>query len=221
MGHGVAFVDLDSTLIDVNSGTLWARHEWRVGRLSTVDALRAAMWLGRYALGDDSLDLALAHAASLYKGMPEATMRDAVAAWFAVEVRPRVRPGGLAALAQHRADGERVVLASSTSQFAAACAKAEWGLDDTVSTVVEVVDGVLTGGMTTSAFGHHKLVACEAWAARHGVALADCTFYTDSYSDLALLEKVGKPVLIDPDRRLARVGATRGWPVVDWGRSGG
>lgn len=219
MTAGVAFVDMDRTLLDVNSGNLWVRHEWKVGRLRTVDALWAAWWLGRYALGDDSLEMAIHHAASLYKDMPESEMREAVSTWFAAEVRPRVRPGALTALAEHRARGERVVLASSTSQFAAACAQAEWGLDDSVCTVVEVRDGILTGGVTTSAFGPHKLTACEAWAAREQVSLADCTFYTDSYSDLALLEKVGHPVLVDPDRRLARLGAARGWPVVDWGRA--
>ena len=85
--------------------------------------------------------------------------------------------------------------------------------------MVEVRDGELTGALASSAFGHHKLTACEAWAAREKVALADCTFYTDSYSDVALLQKVGRPVVIDPDRRLARLAAQRGWPVVDWGRS--
>ena len=85
--------------------------------------------------------------------------------------------------------------------------------------MVEVRDGVLTGALASSAFGHHKLTACEAWAAREKVALADCTFYTDSYSDVALLEKVGHPIVIDPDRRLARVAVARGWPIVDWGRS--
>lgn len=220
MAPGVAFLDLDSTLIDVNSGTLWARHEWRVGRLGVLDAARAVWWLGRYALGDDALELAIEHAASIYAGMSEVEMQAAVSAWFDREVRPRARPGALAAIRAHREAGVRVVLASSTSQFAARCARAEWGLDDAISTRVEVRDGVITGALEANGFGHHKLAACERWAAQEGVSLADCTFYTDSYSDVALLEKVGHPVIVDPDRRLARLAAARGWPVVDWGRSG-
>jgi phosphoserine phosphatase len=65
-------------------------------------------------------------------------------------------------------------------------------------------------------FGAGKVVAAEAWAARHGVDLADTTFYTDSYTDLPMLERVGRPVAVNPDPRLARTARRRGWPILRW-----
>lgn len=215
----VAFVDLDRTLIDVNSGELWLKHEWRTGQIGYADAALAVWWLVRYALGDAELEHAIERAASVYAGLPTALIRDRTTAWFDAEVQQHVRPGALAAIAAHRAAGDRVVLATSSSQFAAARAQALWGLDDAISTCLEERDGLLTGGLTASGFGRHKLNACAAWAEVRDVRLADCTFYTDSYSDLSLLEAVGRPVIVAPDRRLAATAQQRGWPVVDWGRS--
>lgn len=215
----VTFVDLDRTLLDVNSGHLWLKHEWRQGRLPTTEIARAAWWMVRYALGDDALEDAITHAATLYAGVPEAEMTEVVERWFAAEVAPRIRPGALPALAEARARGERIVLATTSSQWAAACAARAWGLDDVVSTRAEVLDGVITGRLEHNAFGRHKLDRCVEWADARSVDLADCAFYTDSYSDLALLERVGRPFVVSPDRRLARTALDRGWPRVDWGRA--
>ncbi|MCB9665021.1 MAG: HAD-IB family hydrolase [Alphaproteobacteria bacterium] len=217
--NGVAFFDLDRTLLDVNSGTLWLRHEWRQGRLGLPDAVRATWWLTRYALGHGDLDHALAHAASVYAGDPEAEIRQRVEAWFAERIAGRLRPGAVEALAHHRTRGDVLVLASTSSQYAARCAMRLYGLDDAVSTELEAQDGRLTGRLAASGFGAAKLARCAAWAEAHGVALADTTFYTDSYTDLPLLEQVGHPVVVCPDRRLAREAVRRGWPVQDWGRA--
>jgi phosphoserine phosphatase len=67
-------------------------------------------------------------------------------------------------------------------------------------------------------FGAGKLRLARAFAEGRGVSLADCTFYTDSYSDLPMLEAVGRPVAVNPDRRLLRRAERAGWPVLDWGR---
>lgn len=216
-GGDVAFFDLDRTLLDVNSGHLWLRHEWRAGRISPTNLVLAAWWLTRYALGDASLDAALAHAASVYEGDREEEVRAGVEAWFSTQVASHLRPGARAALDHHRARGDTLVLASTSSQYAAACAVRAFGLDDAVSTVLESERGVLTGRLAASGFGAGKRAGCEAWAEAHGVPLHRATFYTDSFSDLPLLERVGAPVVVCPDRRLAREAGRRGWPVVDWG----
>ncbi len=212
-----AFFDLDRTLLDVNSGQLWLVHEWKTGHVRTWDAAVGAYWLARYALGESSLDHALDRACSVYAGVSEAELRGRIEAWFDQDVASRVRPGALVELERHRREGATLVLATSASQFVAERARALWGFDDVVCTQVEVEQGRVTGRVAAYAIGTHKLTACAAWAGAHGHALADCAFYTDSYSDLSLLEAVGRPVVVHPDRRLARAAAERGWSVVDWG----
>jgi phosphoserine phosphatase len=136
-------------------------------------------------------------------------------------VLPRTRPRAAAVLAAHRAAGHRCVLASSTTHFAAEAAQTAYQLHDTVSTRLEVdpSSGCLTGKVSSLAFGRAKAARVREWAAAHAVPLARCTFYTDSFADAALLEQVGRPVCVNPDRRLRALAARRGWEVADWGRS--
>lgn len=216
----LALFDLDRTLLDVNSGRSWAVSQWREGRIRASDLAWAAYWLLRYELGHDAgLDVALEAAARSVAGEREADLEARVNTWFAREIHGRLRPGARAALAAHRARGDTLVLATSGSIYAARAAVAAYGLDDQVATTLEVVDGRFTGRLTVSAIGPGKTRAARAWAARAGFDLADAWFYTDSASDRSLLEAVGRPRVVAPDRALARLAAARGWVVEDWGRA--
>jgi phosphoserine phosphatase len=67
-------------------------------------------------------------------------------------------------------------------------------------------------------FGAGKLEHARAEADAHGVKLADCSFFTDSFADLPVMEHVGRAVAVNPDPRLSRFAKKRGWEVVDWGK---
>jgi HAD superfamily hydrolase (TIGR01490 family) len=215
----IAFFDLDRTLVDVNSGRLWMQREWREGRLSWGDALRASWWLLRYTAGADGLLYAYEAAVSRLAGDEEAPLADRTRAWFDAEVRHRLRPGASEAIHAHRAAGHRLVLATSSTPYVAAAAVAAYGLDDWIATRFEVVEGRFTGRIASSAYGADKADRAAELAERWGASLADCAFYTDSMSDFALLERVGAPRIVSPDRRLAAAAAARGWPVLEWGVS--
>jgi HAD superfamily hydrolase (TIGR01490 family) len=178
--------------------------------------------LGRYSLGSGAgLEEVFAQAAATLAGEEEAVLRARTQAWFQADVSHRLRPGAARALARHRAAGDTLVLATSGSQYAAECALAAYGLDAAVATTFEVRDGRFTGRIAASALGAAKASRVEAWAREAGHDLAEATFYTDSATDLALLERVGRPVVVHPDRRLAVLAKKRGWTVEDWGRASG
>ncbi|MEO1336693.1 MAG: haloacid dehalogenase-like hydrolase, partial [Myxococcota bacterium] len=71
---------------------------------------------------------------------------------------------------------------------------------------------------TPMCFGRGKLELGRAYLESHDERLNDATFYTDSMSDLPMMEAVGHPVAVNPDPRLRRTAKDRGWPIVDWGR---
>lgn len=212
-----ALFDLDRTLLSVNSGTLWIRAEYRAGRLPVGAALRAMWWIARYSIGRADMTYAFEAAGSSVQGLSEELLAERTRAWFDAEIRDTLRPGVPAVLAAHREAGERLVLATSGTRYIAALAVEAYGLDEAISTRFEVEDGVFTGRIAALAYGEHKLHRAREWAEAVGVDLADCAFYTDSVSDLALLEAVGRPVVVAPDRPLARLARERGWPVADWG----
>lgn len=216
---GVAFFDLDKTLLSKNSGSLWLRHEVRQGRVSAWQAARAAAWLVRYSLGFVNLEPGLRIAIEYLSGVQEDELRRRVHAWYDREVRALYRPGGHAALERHRAQGHRLVLLTSASNYVSERVLDELGLDDFLCNRFEVdEDGRYTGRSRGElCYGAGKLTYAERYATEAGLTLADCTFYTDSMADLPVLEAVGYPVCVNPDPRLKRLAMARGWPVEDWG----
>jgi len=214
----IAFFDFDETLIVGNSGNLWIRRELRSGHISRLQALRAASWMVRYRLGFASMEQALRTAIRSLAGTREETLRQRTRVFYEEEVRQLYRSGARGAVDQHRSRGEDVVLLTASSLYLSELVSAELDLDAVLCTRFTVRDGLLTGESEGEpCFGVGKLRYAETYARQHGVTLADCTFYTDSYSDLPVLEKVGAPVLVNPDRRLRRESKARGWRVVEWG----
>ena len=91
------------------------------------------------------------------------------------------------------------------------------GLDEVLSTQFEVADGAFTGRLLGPAcFGKGKVHWAEDLVSRRPVDLDSSFFYTDSYSDLPMLERVGHGVVVNPDPRLKRTAKRRGWPVQNW-----
>ena len=219
----VAFFDLDRTLLAVNSGTLWVRREVALGFLRKRDALRAALWLTRYQLGFASAEKMVEDAVAQLKGTPAGPLRDRTRRFFEAEVRPTYRPGGRQALEEHRARGDALVMLTSSTNYLSELVAAELGLGEILCNRLEVdQSGRHTGRVVGRVcFGAGKLSYADETARRHGVPLEACSFYTDSFSDLPVLERVGRPVAVNPDPRLRRLALRRGWPVVDWGEPEG
>lgn len=214
----IAFFDFDETLIVGNSGNLWIRRELRSGNINRLQALRAAAWMVRYRLGFASMEDALRTAIRSLEGMPEQALRQRTRAFYQEEVRQLYRSGARAAVDHHRALGETCVLLTASSLYLSELVSAELQLDDVLCTRFRVRDGVHTGELEGElCFGAGKLRYAHEYAQTRGVALSACTFYTDSYSDLPVLEQVGRPLLVNPDRRLRREARSRGWRVVEWG----
>ncbi len=213
----LAFFDLDRTLVAVNSARLWIARERREGRLSWRQAGLAAWWMGLYRLGFTGVETGLRDAAASLAGLREADLAAAMTAFWAEEIAGRIRPGARAAVARHRAAGDRTVLLTSSLVWVGRAAARDLGLDDAVCTVPAARDGVLTGEVDgTFCYGPGKLELGRRYAERRGEHLEDAWFYTDSIADLPVLLAVGHPVCVDPDPRLAREARRRGWPVEDW-----
>ncbi len=220
MAQGIAFFDLDLTVLEVNSASLWIRRELRLGHISRWSAIKGAVWLGMYELGFAKLEDAIRSAASTLKGKEEAVMRQRTEDFWAAEVAMRVRPGAAAAITSHQQAGERVVLLTSSSNYLGQLAVDAMSMDGLLSNRFEVEAGCYTGELHSPlCYGPGKLVHAQAEADAHGVSLEDCTFYTDSMSDLPVLEAVGRPVPVHPDPRLRREAIRRGWEIANWGQT--
>lgn len=215
---GIAFFDLDLTLLAANSGKLWVRRELALGQLSKRTALQAAVWLAQYQLGLGGFAL-VSKAISTTQGLVESELAARTASFYENQVRGLFRPGGRQALERHRAAGDALVLLTASSHFLSEHVAAELQFDAYLCNRMEVnTSGVLTGRTVGPiCYGEGKLLHARAEATKRQVALKDCVFYTDSFSDVPVLEAVGRPVAVNPDPRLKRRAQKRGWQIVDWG----
>ncbi len=216
----IAFFDLDRTLIAQNSGRLWVLRELRLGHIKPWQALQAATWLARYQLGFAAIEVALQRAIASLAGSPERELRERTASFYERCVRALYRPGARKAIEEHRRAGDSLVLLTSSSLYLSEHVARDLKLDAVICNRFEVDENGLHTGRTVGAlcFGAGKLQHANEFTRERGARLEDSAFYTDSYADLPVLEAVGRPVAVNPDRRLRRVAARRRWELVDWGR---
>lgn len=214
----VAFFDLDRTLIDVNSGLLWARHERRNGHISRAQMARALVWTALYHVSVIDMETAVNRALAHYRGVDAGHLDERTRAWFEREVAGRLRPRAAAAMEEHRRRGDALVILTNSSCYEARAAAERWGFDDYLANEFPTdATGRLLGAFAPPlCYGAGKVARAESWVRARGASLEGSYFYSDSYSDVPMLARVGLPRVVSPDPRLRVAARRRGWPILDW-----
>jgi HAD superfamily hydrolase (TIGR01490 family) len=211
-----AFFDMDNTLLTVDTGMSWTRFLYRRGELPKSMLAKAIYWSTLYKLAILDMDTVFTRLCTNLEGDSEAEMIAKAELWYGEHIAPFVAPAARVAVEHHRQAGDLVVLATGSTVYAATPVARGVGIDHVLSTRLEVQGGAFTGKPSALCFGQHKVTMAEQWAAAHGVDLAASTFYSDSFNDLPLLERVGRAVAVNPDTRLRRHAYRRGWSVQQW-----
>lgn len=221
---GAAFFDLDKTLIQGSSAFQFGRAAYRAGlmgrRQLLADALANIQFRLRGATDADSMALRERIAASL-EGKRVVDL-ERLGADVLAGILPRVYPQMLALAHEHQDHGRPAYIVTAASQELADILAHVMSLDGALgSGLSEVIDGVYTGrpaGLFVYRSG--KAEAIRELAEREGFDLKACYAYSDSESDLPMLEAVGHPVAVNPDGALAKIARERGWDVLRFDRLG-
>lgn len=216
-GQVGAFFDMDKTLLSVSSTMVWTRTMRERGELPMRDLMRIMAALVRYKLGRlDMVETTREFVRDL-AGQVEEEHEAKTRRWVAEELVAYVAEEGRTWLESHRRRGHRIALITASPRYTAAPLAEALGLapEDVLATRLEVQNGRFTGRLLDPMlYGAGKVTAAVDYARQHGLSLASSFFYTDSISDLPLLEKVGYPVAVNPDRPLRTLAETRGWSIV-------
>ena len=214
-----AFFDMDFTLVDANTATMYMRHLRREGLTTRRAVARTVWWSARYRLGLLDLRSVVERVVADAAGDSEAETRERCVRWYHQDVRQFVAPAGRAAVERHRALGHVLVLLTGNSPYISGPLAEDLGFDHILCTRLEVDPdtGTFTGKLVPPfAYGAGKVELAEALAKEHGLDLAQSAFYTDSHTDLPMLLKVGEPIAVNPDPKLAREATRRGWQVLEF-----
>ena len=212
-----AFFDLDKTVIAKGSIPAFGRSFRRGGLINRRVVLRAVIGQLIYLhLGADEHRLARIRESmlALTRGWERDRVREIVRETLLETVEPLIFKEALELMGAHRLAGDRVYLVSASPEEIVAPLAELLGADGAIASIGEVDErGCYTGKMGFYAYGEGKADAIRALAARTGIDLGESTAYSDSATDLPMLDAVGHPVVVNPDRALARIARERGWEV--------
>jgi len=213
-----ALFDMDRTLVRRDTATLYVRYQRDLGEVGLGAQAKVAWWILQYTLGVIDAEAVAEKALADFRGKEERWMEVNCRDWYQRYVRRHICDAGRAAVEAHRAAGDLLAVVTGATRYAAVPLAEELGIEHVVCTEIEVSSlGRFTGRVVEPmCYGAGKVARAERLAADQGFALADAVFYSDSITDLPLLERAGEPVVVNPDGRLRRVARRRGWSIVRW-----
>ena len=212
---GAAFFDLDRTLLGEASGPVLSRALRGAGIGGSEFPFEPMLYKLFNSVGETLPSMVLARqGAAILKGTRRDDVRDA-AATAVHGLRKLMQPYAEHVMNEHRANGVRVVVATTTPYDFILPFAQELGFDDVIATRFAVdADGVYTGELDGFfVWSQGKLNAVKQWASANAVSLSESFAYSDSFYDSPLLSAVGNPFAVNPDARLTLVAAARRWPV--------
>ena len=219
--RGAAFFDLDKTILATSSALAFTRPFYRGGLIGRSDVVRSAyaqfIFLASGA-DHDQMETMRRYMSDLVTGWDVAKVQEIVAETIDEIIDPAVYDEAVALIEQHRAQGRDVVIISSSGTEVVEPIGERLGVDVAVGTQLVIEDGRYTGEILFYAYGEGKAQAMRDLAAERGYDLTASYAYTDSVTDLPMLEAVGHPTAVNPDAELRRIAAERKWPVLDFAR---
>jgi HAD superfamily hydrolase (TIGR01490 family) len=217
--RAAAFFDLDKTIIARSSTLAFSRPFYAGGLITRRAVLRSAYAHFLFIAGGadhDQMERMREYLSKMVAGWDVQQVRDIVAEALTELIQPVVYREATALIEEHRAAGRDVVIVSSSGAEVVEPIAAMLGADRAVATRMVVSEGHYTGEIEFYAYGANKAAAIERLAAEKGYSLAHCYAYSDSVTDLPMLEAVGHPTAVNPDRALRREATARQWPVLDF-----
>jgi len=212
-----AFFDLDKTVIATSSvmalgGTLY--RDGLISKRTIVRGLYAQVVYLLVGADENKMDRMREAMLTLTKGWDQQHVKQLVRETLDDVLTPIIFAEALELIDEHRKAGRKTVIVSSSPVETVEPIAEYLGVDDVIATRARLDDrGRYTGQLEFYAYAAHKAEAIREMAVCEGLDLAASFAYSDSITDLPMLELVGHPVAVNPDRELARIAREREWEV--------
>ena len=209
-----AFFDLDQTILAGFSATSFMRERLISGRMSPKEMAGTFYGALSFGLGRTGFSALMTGMTATYRGLAESVLEEVGEEVFVKHLARQIYPESRALVEAHQKAGHTVGIISSATKYQVMPFARELGIDHVMYTDLQVDDGIFTGELAgPTCYGEGKADAAREIAEREGVDLDESYFYTDSHEDLPLLEVVGRPRPLNPNRQLAQIAKERRWPV--------
>ncbi len=209
-----AFFDMDKTIISENSGSVYLRDGWERGDVTALDLARGAGAYLQYKFGALDVQGWTLQMLRYLEGQLESAMIEDGRTLFERRMAPKIYPEAARLIGEHLAAGHVVAIVSGSVRYLVEPLAESLSVEHVLCTQLEARGGVLTGRCVEPiCLEEGKIYWLQGFIEHHRIDLARSWFYTDSISDLPMLELVGHPVATNPDLPLYRLANRRGWSV--------
>ncbi len=216
-----AFFDLDKTILAKSSSFAFARPFYKEGLIGRADVIKSAYAQFVYLASGadhDQMESMRQYMSNLVTGWEVEKVQQIVAETLDTIVDPMVYEEALDLIAHHRMLGHQIIIISSSGTDVVEPIGQRLGADLAIGTQVGIEDGKYTGEILFYAYGPGKAEAMRSLAVERGYDLAECYAYSDSFTDVPMLEAVGHPVAVNPDTELRKLAVENDWPIRDFAK---
>jgi len=206
--------DVDYTVVRKTTTEYFLLAAMREGiiRFSQVSRLPFD-WI-KYKLAKPDMDF-IERTVKKLAGIEKADLLRVSVKCFEKRVKPNIYTDAAKLIKDALVKKDRVIFATSSFDFIIKPLEEYFGIEGSVACELEYVNGKTTGNLVGhSSFGQNKKKAAEIWLEKNGYKKEDVSFYSDSYTDIPLLEYCGNPVAVNPDGILAGEAKKRGWKIL-------
>ncbi len=211
-----AFFDLDKTIIATSSAFAFGREFMHNGLITTSEALQMSLAKATYMIAGQSseqMDTTRDQLAALVAGWSVDKVREIASDTMHNVVTPAIYAEARELIAFHRNAGHDVIIISASASHLVDLIAEELDIHQVVATELEVEDGRFTGEILFYCKGAAKAQAIAELAEKNNYDLAASFAYSDSATDVPMLEVVGNPVAVNPDRAMKKVALENGWEI--------
>lgn len=213
----VAFFDLDDTILDTNSGRILVEEARRDGLISSNVIVQGLFLALLYRIGWLDPHQIMQRMARWLKGIPEERFMHFTSGIFTKRIKPLIRDKAREAIEYHRQRRGHTVILSAATNYVCQPVKEHLIIDDMICSYMELHNGRFSGRVKGAyCYGDEKLRRVFAYCRDMNFDLREAYYYADSIADLHVLQQVGHPVCVSPDKRLREIAGKRGWEVVEW-----
>ncbi|MDR2730026.1 MAG: HAD family phosphatase [Treponema sp.] len=210
----VHIFDVDNTIIKHTSAWYFLRVAIRMNLIHISQLRRFPIEYFWYKLGRPNMDF-VEKSCKYFANIDMNTLVQCANTTFTDYIKPNIFTKIAEKISSLQRSGEKVIFASSSLGLVIDPLEKYFGIEGSIATELEFRDGMTTGGLVgSSMFGAKKKDGVLNWLEYNNIKLDDASFYSDSYTDIPLLELCGKPVAVNPDPFLAYQAKKRGWEIL-------
>ncbi|MBI2059896.1 MAG: HAD family hydrolase [Nitrospirae bacterium] len=216
-----AFFDIDHTIIHHSTGRIFTLYLYRKGYLQEKHLLKMGWYEMLYKINKMDWQRMMEYGLRIFHGMRVTELVDLMDDCFEKEMKPQIYTDARTLIQEHQKKGHVVVFNTATIRYMVERFQEYLGIHHALCSSVVIHDGFITGQVGQVCYGANKAKLAVEFSQERNVDLSESYFYTDSLSDLPLLEIVGRPRVVNPQLLMKREAQKRGWEVLEFERTEG